>query len=688
MLVTWAVNDGPVKRWDRTMSYEGDITASEVTFRQDFYAYTGPVCAHNSMFDRNVLMRALGIDIPIARWRDTMVKAYLHGLPGSLDLLCDILKVDSDLAKIKDGKKLIHLFCKPQKFKFAFRRADFTTKGAYDAAKAEAERNWPGRATRLTHPEEWARFIEYAKADIVAMREIDRKLPSWNYKIGAPELALWHLDQQINDRGFAVDRELAQAAVEAVAIRKDELKTEAQDATDGAVQSATQRDPVLYHALEAYGVSLPDLQKSTLQRRIDDPDIPDGLKDLLRIRLQSSSTAASKYISLLAAVNDDGRLRGTKQFAGGFRTARWAGRTFQPDNLPRPTIPDAAIDDGIGALLAGASDLLVSDIMGLTSSAVRKCIIAPPGKKLVIADLANIEGRVLAWLAGEAWKLQAFREYDAGTGPDLYILAYANAFDMRPEDVTKHGRSVGKVLELLLGYEGGVGAFLTGAATYQIDLDDMAEKARPSIPPDVWKEATGFYDWSTDKKIPTHGLSREVFCVCDSLKRMWRRAHPQIVAFWHELGSTVRAAIERPGVTIPCRMLKIRRDGAWLRILLPSGRTMCYPFPQVDDKGVISYMGINIYTKKWERITSYSGKLAENVTQAVARDVLAYAMPGVEAAGYEIVLHVHDELVCETPDAPQYNAEDLADLMTSGEPWAEGLPLAAAGFETFRYRKD
>lgn len=724
MIVTWAVDDGPVQHFDVTTGADyPDELVRLLSWTDE------PVCAHNSIFDRNVLKHSLGIGIPIERWRDTMVKSYLHGLPGSLDLLCDILGVGADKAKLKEGKKLIHLFCKPIPFKHNI-TAEY---GSPPLRKAEIDRlrgEWPGRATRETHPVEWARFIDYAKADIEAMREIDRKLPSWNYNsfaadqqfeqqrdtlalqnrgasatpeaqervanpsraaaqtAGQRELALWHLDQKINDRGFAVDTVLAQACVEAVADRKLELKDEIHNATDGAVASATQRDPVLYHALEAYGVSLPDLQKGTLQRRLDDPDIPEGLKEILRIRLQASSTAASKYTSLLKAVSADGRLRGTKQFAGGFRTARWAGRTFQPDNLPRPTLPDAEIDAGIEALLAGCNDLVGINTMALTSSAVRKCIIAPPGKKLVIADLANIEGRVLAWLAGEAWKLQAFREYDAGAGPDLYKLAYAKSFAITPDEVSKLGRQIGKVMELLLQYQGGVGAFLTGAAAYNIDLDDMATKAKPSIPDDVWAEATSFFDWLTEKKASTHGLSREVFCVCDSLKRMWRRAHPQTVAFWHEVGASVRAAIERPGVTIPCRMLKIRRDGAWLRIVLPSGRAMCYPAPQVSEQGQISYMGMNQYTKKWERINSYEGKFCENITQAVARDVLAYAMPRVEDNGYAIVLHVHDELVCETSAEDRFNAEDLSALMTSGEPWAKGLPLAAAGFETARYRKD
>lgn len=582
MLVTWAVDDGPVQCWDRTADPEIPF---DLLFELEG---DDPITAHNAMFDRQVLKESLGLDIPIERWRDTMVKAYLHGLPGGLERIGEALNIHSDKQKLKDGKKLIHLFCKPRPLSSGI-----------------------PRATRLTHPEEWARFIDYAKADIEAMREADRIMPSWNYREGSPELALWHLDQKINDRGFQVDVALAAAAIKAVKDRKDELKIEASEATGGVITSTGKRDELLAYLLEAYGVGLPDLQKNTLQRRIDDPDMPEELKDLLRMRMQSSTTAASKYNALVKAVSTDGRLRGTKQFAGAMRTARWAGRTFQPDNLPRPTLPDDQINAGIDALLADCADLFTSNVIALASSAVRKCIVPTPGNKLVIADLANIEGRVAAWLAGEGWKIHAFQQYDSGTGPDMYNLSYARSFGIHHKDVKKPQRQIGKVQELMLQYESGVGGFLTGAAAYNIDLDDMTIKARPSIPDEVWDEATNFYDWLTDKKAPTFGLRKEVFCVCDSLKRMWRRQHSAIASIWPELKALTTEAIENPGVTFTCRRLKIRRDGAWLRIVLPSGRALCYPSPRVDD-GQISYMGVSQYTRKWERIKTYGGKLFEN----------------------------------------------------------------------------
>lgn len=335
--------------------------------------------------------------------------------------------------------------------------------------------------------------------------------------------------------------------------------------------------------------------------------------------------------------------------------------------------------------------------MSLASNAIRGCIIAGPGCKLVVGDLANIEGRMAAWLAGENWKLDAFRAFDSGIGADLYKVAYGRAFNVSAmfDEKTPAGylqRQIGKVMELMLQYQGGVGAFLTGAATYGIDLEKMMRAAWPTLPPDILKQSQDFYDWTVEQLRTTFGLSREVFVCCDALKRLWRRAHPNIVAIWEELENACIYAIENPGRQITVRGRHIRRDGTWLRIQLPSGRYLCYPEPIVtyDKEGrnpKISYAGNNQYTRKWCRLGTYGGKLFENVTQAAARDVLAYSMPSVEEAGYPIVLSVHDELVTEPPDTNDYILAELCRLMAAGQPWLESLPLAASGFETQRYAK-
>ena len=329
----------------------------------------------------------------------------------------------------------------------------------------------------------------------------------------------------------------------------------------------------------------------------------------------------------------------------------------------------------------------MTTVMEACSSATRGCVIAPKGKKLVVADLSNIEGRKLAWLAGEEWKLQAFRDFDAGEGFDLYKLAYAKAFGIDPADVDGDMRQIGKTMELALGYAGGVGAFITFSLAFNIDLEAMADKAINAIPDITLREAKDFLEWQLSKGKSQYGLSDSAFIVCEAFKRLWREAHPNTVSYWKELENACRNAINNPGQTFTCRRHKIRRDGAWLRVMLPSGRYLCYPSPRVEDDGTITYMGINQYSRKWERLRTYSGKICENLCQASSRDVLAYRMPDIEKAGYEIVLTVHDEIISEAPDTDDYTHEHLAELMSAGCDWTEGLPLAAAGFEAYRYRK-
>ncbi|EGP43132.1 DNA polymerase [Achromobacter insuavis] len=669
LLWAYALGDDPVRVWDATADPRPPAALVDILQRPA----TRHVWHNGGMFDRTILKHTqptLHALIPEAAWWDTMVQAYTHALPGALDILCDVMNVPLDQRKLKTGKGFIQLFCKPRPKNQTLRRA-----------------------TRHTHPVEWAQFVEYAGQDIEAMRVIYRKMPTWNYS--GEEFDLWLLDQRINQRGVLVDRELAQAAVTAVERAKKNLAARTLELTDGEVESATKRDKLLAHLLAEYGVELPDLQASTLERRIDDQALPWALRELLAIRLQASTSSTSKYKRLINGASADGRLRGLLQFAGAGRTRRWAGRLWQPQNLPRPKIGvlrDEALQDeidfGIDAIKAGAADLIYENVMEVASAAIRGCIVAPRAKKLVVADLANIEGRDAAWLAGESWKLQAFRDFDAGIGADLYKVAYAKAFGVRPEDVDKTMRQIGKVMELMLAYQGGVGAFLTGALTYGFDIEQMAEDAYPGLPDDIRDEAKGMYDWTVRKRRSTFGLSERAFVVCDSFKRAWRRGHTAIEALWGALEESAIRATRNPGTTVDCGRFRLRRDGAWLRIRMPSGRFLCYPSPQVDDNGKFSYMGVNQYSRKWTRLHSYGGKLFENACQSFARDILAHNMPAVEAAGYQIVLTVHDEIITEAPDSPEFNATHLASIMATPPAWAADIPLAAAGFEALRYRKE
>lgn len=662
LLFAYAIDDGPVQCWDLTVNNAppGDLLRALDECDEHWGHQWG-------MFDRTILRWVrpdLFAAMPLSKARDTIVQAFCHGLPGGLDRLCDIFKLPVEQAKDKRGKQLIQLFCKPQPKNQKLRRK-----------------------TRLTHPKEWGEFIEYAKSDITSMRVLHDKMPKWNYPNNPFELSLWHLDQRINNAGIYVDTELATRAIEAVDLAQTQLAQRTVEATDGAVGAATQRDRLLAFILSEHGVSLPDMRADTLERRLGDPDIPDAVRDLISIRLMASTSSVSKFKRIIKGKSSDGYLRGLLQFSGAGRTQRWAGRLMQPQNMMRPTLPQADIDFGIEAIKARCADLITDNVMELTANTMRGVIIAPPGQKIVVSDLANIEGRVAAWVAGEAWKLQAFRDYDAGIGPDLYIKAYATAFRVSPEEVTKLLRQVGKVMELMLAYGGGVGAFLTGAATYRLDLDALTASARETIPDRVWAEAVDFLDWQCKQKRSTYGLSDDTFLVCDSLKRMWRGTNPRIASIWKLLEDAAMVAIVSPGIECQAGMISFRRDGNWLRMFLPSGDCIAYPSPRIVN-GSITYMGLNQYTRKWQRLSTYGGKLFENLCQKLARNVMAHNMPRIDDAGYSIRLTTHDEAIAYAPDEDDFNADHLSSLLAHDLAWAKGLPLAAAGFEAYRYRKD
>ena len=653
-IAQWAVDDGEVVVEDLTgrqppsAALQSLLADDEVT-----------LVIHNSAFDRAVCRHVWGIELPTERIQDTMVIAMLHGLPGGLDKLGQILGLPQDQQKDRRGAQLIQLFCKPRPKNHKLRRA-----------------------TPETHPSEWAEFLEYARQDIVTMRALHARLPSGNTAL---EHSLWCLDQRINDRGFLVDTELAEAAVKASRRAKANLASRVQELTDDEVRSATQRDQLLQFVLKEYQIE--DLRASTIRTALESGDMPPDVRELLDIRLKAGRNTVGKYQALLRAVSSDGRLRNTLQFSGATRTARWSGRVFQPQNLMRPNMKAPEIEQAIEMLKHGAEQWLYPDTTNVIGNAVRGSIVAAPGKKLCIADLANIEGRGLAWLADEEWKLQAFRDYDAGIGSDLYQVAYARSFGIKPADATGEKRQIGKTMELALGYAGGVNAFLTFAAVYRTDLNAMATNVLATADETTIRDARSMMEWAK-KQDRLLGLAEDTYVACEILKSNWRKAHAATVQFWQDCQDGFEAALYMPGVVHTVgRHVKSRRDGRWLKLRLPSGRMLYYMDPQIDN-GQLSYMGVNQFTRQWTRVKTYSGKIAENLTQAFARDVLAYNMQPIENAGYPIVLSVHDELLTETPDTDEYSWQHLAEMMSTVPPWAEGLPLAAAGFETRRYRKE
>lgn len=657
MLFAWAFEGERAKVIDLT---SGETFPEEVTA-----AFRDPeveLWAHNSHFDRTIL-GAFGRFPEIAapdRWRDTMVLAYLHSLPGSLGALSEILGLPQDKAKDKDGHRLVLLFSKPQP---AFRKIR--------------------RRTKATDPEDWAHFKEYCRLDVEALQEVYERLPKWNDT--AAIWRQWIVDQRINDRGMRIDLDLCDAAVAASKACKDEADRSLSKHTAGAVDSVGKSAALRSFIFTEYGIDLPDMQKATLERALSDDEMPEPVKRLINLRLESSKTSVKKFDALKRGASFDGRLRGCLQFAGATRTARWTGKLFQPQNLPRGTRKPAEVETAIEALKAGVADIVSDSVMQLISDCVRGAVIAGKGRKLVVADFSNIEGRVLAWLAGEKWKIEAFEAYDEGRGPDLYKATYGRTFGVKPEEVSKHQRQIGKVLELAMGYQGGVGAFVTFARGYGVDLDELAVHTRESISSEYWNAAAEAYDPAMN----THGLKHDTYVALDAIKMAWRAARPAITKFWRDVDEACKQAV---CFGTPSTVGRIGFDCAkgTLRLRLPSGRFMCYPAarrPAMDERATFVYAGIDQYSRKWTAIRTYGGKVVENITQATARDILAAAMVRADRF-YPIVFSVHDELITECPADDAHTVDGLAALMCTHPAWAEGLPLAAAGFDANRYKKD
>ena len=656
IMLQYAVDDGPVTVIDLTNRPAEDQSLAH--FRQQVRK-ADEIWAHEAGFDRTMLETTnWWPDVPLTKWRCTSALARMHGLMGSLAKLCQIFKVNSEETK-KEGKELIQLFCKP--------RPD----GKYN--------------DRHSHPKQWAEFLQYGGGDVYAMRAVFKQCPKWN---ATPRLwAAWHLDQRMNARGVAADLQLAKACVKATAEAKQRMGDRTMELSDGEVERTTQVARLRAYMAE-YGVNLPDLTADTVERRLEDESLPEHIKELLRVRQQASKSSSAKYQRAIDQAVD-GRLRNLLVFCGAARTGRWAGRTIQPHNLPRPKHKQWEIDLAIRMFCAGAIDLYnPDDTMGLASSCLRGLIIAGPNHKLVAADLKNIEGRIIAWVAGETWKLEAFAAYDRGEGPDLYKIAYARPFGINPEEIDDEDlrRQIGKVMELALQYYGGVGAFCSMAETYSLRLDDLARTAWPIIPENFRMEARRAWSKAV-KRHRTYGLEERIWQTCQALVLMWRAAHPAICTFWAELDQACHMALKVPNKEYKVgHFIRVDRQGNWLRIRLPSGRYLNYPSPRGDEYSS-SFMGVDPYTKQWTRISTYSGKRAQNIAEGVGADILTDGLMAADDAGYNPVLSVHDEGITEPPDEDRYNDKDLSRLLVESSLWADGIPLAAKGFTSYRYRK-
>ena len=587
--------------------------------------------AYNANFERTCLARHTGKAMPPEQWRCTMVLAVQLGLPRSLAAVGPALGLTEEEQKKKTGAALIQYFCKPCK-----------------PTRTNGQRT---KNTRLHAPEKWELFKEYNIQDVVTEQIILKRLR--DFRPDQSEQDLWTLDQEINDRGVLLDIPMAGSIVEFDTERSADLLAEAQQITGlSNPNSLAQLKPWLADN----GLATDTLRKDDVAAMLADPSLHANVRRVLEIRQTLSKTSVKKYQTMLDIAGEDDRARGIMQFYGG-HTGRWAGRSLQPQNLARNTMPDDELDVAREFVKMGdfeSLEMIFGEPAPIFSQLVRTAFIPSPGNRFIVSDFSAIEARVIAWIAGEEWRLEVFRN-----DGDIYCESASHIYHV---PVVKHGingelRQRGKVAELALGYGGAVGAMKQMDTSGSVPEDEM-----------------------------------------QGIVTQWRAESPKIVRMWRDCQDAAVSVIRG---NQPKRVLRSLQgtefyvklvDGTpVLFIQLPSGRPIAYWDPKVMDTEMgprITYMTQNQTTRKWERCETYGGKLTENIVQSVARDCLAEKMKLLESMGYPIVFHVHDELILDVPREDKEAAALVDRIM--GEPidWAPGLPLKGGTYECDFYRKD
>jgi len=559
------------------------------------------------------------------QWKCSMVHAYYCGYPGSLAAAGEAVGIAQDKKKMSVGGALIRTFCVPCK-----------------PTKANG-----GRTRTLPHhePEKWQLFKQYCAGDVLAEMAIAEKLDA--FPVPEQEWALWRLDMTINERGVECDWNLVWSAVRMLETESYVLVSEAIGLT--GIENPRSVQQLISWLEEETGEEVADLRKGTVAKMVEKLE-PGKARRVLEIRQELSKSSTKKYAAMLETICDDGRIRGLLQFYGANRTGRWAGRLVQVQNLPRNSLPAIELARALAVRGdAAALKLLYGSLSDTLSQLIRTALIARPFTRLHVADFSAIEARVLAWLAGEQWRIDVFR-----THGKIYEASASQMFGVPIESITKGSelRQKGKIAELALGYQGGVGALISmGALDMGLSEDELPE-----------------------------------------IVERWRNANRAITEFWRSIEAAALHAVQT-GEAVGLRGLVIAREmdsrtgQDFLTIRLHSGRKLYYPRPHVVEnqfgRPAVHYYGTE--GGKWTVLSTYGGKLTENIVQAISRDCLANAMMKLNAAGFEIVMHVHDEVVAEVEGDL---LDEMLDIMREPIPWAPGLPLEAAGFITDFYMKD
>ena len=573
--------------------------------------------AFNANFERTCLSKYFGRYLPPESWHCSAVQAAVLALPRSLEDVGAVLGLDEQ--KMKEGKELIRYFCVPCK----------PTK-----ANGGRRRNLPCHA-----PEKWELFKTYCMRDVDVEKAIRRKL--YKFPIPEGEMELYRLDQRINDRGVLVDMGLVRQAVRCERLHKEVVTGRAYELTGLENPNSVAQ---LKGWLGENGVEAESLSKKAVADMIEEAD--GEVEELLRLRLLMAKTSVKKYEAMERSVCSDGRVHGLLQFYGANRTGRWAGRLVQVQNLPQNHLPDLELARRL--VREGRFEdveMLYDSTPKVLSELIRTAFVPEPGCRFIVADFSAIEARVLAWLAGERWRLEVFSSHGK-----IYEASASAMFHVPIEEVTKGSplRQKGKIAELGLGYGGAAGALVSmGALDMGLSEDDL--------PP---------------------------------LVAAWRRANPHITQFWWDVDKAAVEAVVKRTRTRAGRIAFEYRSGI-LFVMLPSGRRLAYVKPRMGvnrfGREGLTYEGI-LENKKWGRIETYGPKLVENIVQGTARDLLAEAMLRVEKKGYPIVMHCHDEIIAEVPERTG-SVEEMCEMMAVCPSWAEGLPLRADGYECGFYQK-
>lgn len=561
-------------------------------------------------------------ELPIEKLYCTLAMALTHALPGSLEKMAPALGIEKQ--KDMAGNRVMLQLSRPRKI---------LEDGSYI---------WWEEADA---PEKFEALYAYCIQDVEVEAEADeRMLP-----LQPSERELWLLDHKINSRGIQIDIPSVKKAIDVIYDEKIRLDKEMQKVSNGKIASASASVQIKDYLVER-GVDAESVTKSDVLDLLKLTNLPDDCRRILEIRQEGSKSSTAKLRAMLLRANADGRVRGCHQYHGA-GTGRWSGRGIQTQNLPRPNLKQEDIEGVIANLHKGADyiDLFYGAPTSAISDCIRSLITAAPGKDLIVVDFAAIEARVLAWLAGQEDVLEIFR-----THGKIYEAQAAGIYNVRFEDVTKDQRQIGKVAILALGYQGGVGAFQSMAKNYGVVVSDKR---------------------------------------ADEIKVAWRKANPKIVQYWYDLDNAAVQAVLNPGKNFKAghieRQVTFRVAGSFLMCRLPSGRILYYPYPKIEvnkfGRDSVTYMSEDV-TGKWVRMSYYGGLAAENITQAVSRDLLAEAMLNLEKEMYEVVMHVHDEIVCEV-DKKFGTLKNMITIVCKLPAWAKDLPIASEGFRAKRYRK-